>query len=335
MTLRTLLLALVASLAFASAAQAAATARIADPAGDAAGADVRSVTIEWDDAAVTVSIVYERPQRARRVDLLVSPASKDETNVNVRECDPDREGIFTVAVRGGNARLRLGQRGAAFEGETLEEDTLARYRFRAEELARAFAGIDPFACASGTADDDGFYGAFEGRTLKLTPATARSGLTAELRRRFGAAFTGSRRRAVRCPRRAISPAAEPGGRAEAICAFRFDLRRQYRMGTTFVSLESGRFAFSAFRSRRFPLTLRHCGVNDGSGRWHAPPGIGAGIEVWGQRVTCRRARHVALRWRGRRRVGRFRCRVIARGEEFVAVRCTARGGRVVRFEAGA
>ncbi|HEX2085895.1 MAG TPA: hypothetical protein VHF89_09450 [Solirubrobacteraceae bacterium] len=334
MTIRLALLLAVAAALLAAPAAHGATATIADPPGDARQ-DLRTLTIVWENDVLTITVTHAGDQAPQRLDLLVSPASRREHDPRVLECDPDREGVFNVTVRRGSTKLRLGRGGATIDGETRVDGATATHRFADRRLGSAFSGIDPFACASGDADGDGFYGAFDGRVLKLTPATARDGLTAELTRRFGDRFTGSPRRAVRCPRRALSPAVEPGARAEAICAFRFDVGRRYRMGTVFVSLESGRFAFGAFRSRTFPLSLRHCGVDDGAGGFHAPPGVGAGIEVWGQRVSCRRARRVALRWDGRRRVGRFRCAVTARGEEFVAVRCTARGRRVVRFEAGA
>jgi hypothetical protein len=76
-------------------------------------------------------------------------------------------------------------------------------------------------------------------------------------------------------------------------------------------------------------------MNDFTGGWHDPPGRGAYVEAWGRRVSCATARRSARSWRGRSRVLGFRCRPVNRGEEYLAVKCTKRGGRVVRVESGA
>ena len=62
--------------------------------------------------------------------------------------------------------------------------------------------------------------------IKPPSATAAAGLEAELTRRYGAAFAGSARRTLNCPRRAIQSTENPLADTEvlavtALCAFRF------------------------------------------------------------------------------------------------------------------
>ncbi len=46
-------------------------------------------------------------------------------------------------------------------------------------------GSDPFACVDGSAQEDWFYGAFDGKRIKLTAETAEEGIGRELGRRYG------------------------------------------------------------------------------------------------------------------------------------------------------
>ena len=72
--------------------------------------------------------------------------------------------------------------------------------------------------------------------------------------------------------------------------------------------------------------------------------VGAGVyDIQTRAVRCRTARRMVRRfWNGRWgrceptcRRGRFRCRDRQTGDEVAVMRCTAAGGRVVRFTYGA
>ena len=213
-------------------------------------------------------------------------------------------------------------------------------------LGRAAPGAsDPFACASGSADEDAFYGSLTGRLLKLTPRIGADALARELARRFGSRFTSSPRRQVRCPRRGILKATErsddrPGMAAHALCNFEFrQTATTIRAGSASVVLASGVPQITDFASRKRASALESCGIfgdhGAGSLRWGAPPVFGFFIEVWAQRVPCLSARPIARGWNGNRAFRGYRCQVVERRYEFSAVRCTRAGKRVVRWETGA
>jgi hypothetical protein len=74
-------------------------------------------------------------------------------------------------------------------------------------------------------------------------------------------------------------------------------------------------------------------------RWLEPPFPpnfgGAFLEAWAQRVPCSAARKIAMGWNGKRSYRGYGCIITKRAYEFLAVRCTRRGGDVVRWETGA
>ena len=84
---------------------------------------------------------------------------------------------------------------------------------------------------------------------------------------------------------------------------------------------------------------RECGTTDFSGRWLLAPFPasfgGASMSVWARRTGCRTARRVARSAAAGKRTRGFRCRTTRTGCEFLAERCTARGGRIVWYETGA
>lgn len=315
------------------------TARVADPAGDLPASfeqrtDVTGVSVAWD-GRLTVSMTFA--QRATTYDfaLLVSSRALREHDPRAEDCEPSARERFEVAYdEEGVARLRV----PGIEGSLASSDSdlglaHATYVFDSPTLARVFASSNPFVCVAGDAGDgDHVFGAFEGKVLKLTSASADAAIRAELTRRYGAAFTDSPRTSVRCPARFITrrDGAVP---ATATCAFSFEYGARYRMGNAYVHLDHGVPQLDPLLTRSFPRSLRYCGITSFEGGWRDPPLQGAFLEAWGQRVSCATARRVAMRWRGKPRVLGFRCRYTTRGYEFAALRCT-RGRRVVRFETG-
>jgi hypothetical protein len=308
---------------------------VADPAGDSAGSDVREVSVVWD-GGLLVAVTYAQAPRSPRLSLLVSSAAKDEHDPAVAECDPALNGTVSVTVADHAAELVAGRE--RLTAEPRWDGLTVRYVFPAPRSVKP----DAFACLGGSADGDGVYGAFAGRTLKLTPQSAREGARAALARRYGTRFTRSSRVTVRCLQRAIAAAIEEvedgvSEAARAGCAFEFRLGGgTYRAGQLAIFLANGVPQPADVFSRTFPLGLRSCGTTDFSGRWLMPPFPpdfgGASMSVWAQRVDCVTARRVARRPGGRRG---WRCVTTNTGYEFVAVRCTRPGGRVVRIESGA
>jgi hypothetical protein len=324
----------------ATSASAAATAHVVDPTGDVgysfdAQADVTAADVRWDDAKLTVALTYAAPPSSTDLDLLVSSAAGKEDDPAERTCDTEVLEAFRVRAQGGSATLTIPDVDGSLTAQGVWSGTTITYIFSAPVLVRAWTTdrVDPFACLEGASGDDRFFGAFDGKVLKLTPEAMAAAVVAEARRRYGARGDAW----ARCPWQGISdeyPDADGNpGPATAFCAFEHRTGTALRSGSTSVYLASGVPRFLRFGAVRLPATYRSCGAYDG--RWRMPPIFGAGMELWAQKVPCISARRVALRWRGRSRVGSYRCRVLRQGEEYVKVRCTRPGGRVVRWEAGA
>ena len=321
----------LALLATAPAAAGAATLRISDPAGDApptfnAATDLTALSVVWDGTYTVSATFAERPSTLT-LDVIASEASRSESDPSVEECHPRAPDVVTVIGTNDGGSLEISGVEGRIEVPSRWEGATVTYEFRDERLTRELASRDPFACGSGTAGEDRFYGVFDGKVGKLTPATAAAALRGEVARRFA----GEAPRA-RCPRRTITPEVD-GTKAGAFCAFTVDDGARYRMGYASVSLDSGVPQVSGLTSRTFPDARRFCGTTDFTSGWTQGPVLGASMSAWAERVSCRTARRVASRWRGRPRLMGFRCRRTRVGEEFVAVRCT-RGRQVVRFESG-
>lgn len=341
--MRTVLVTLALCLLLPSTA-AATTAWVEDPVDDVGYSfgqvtDIQRVQVVWDQA-LTVSVTYRGQPRSLAMDLLSSAASRDEHDTAVEECDPDMADSLTVQARDGAATLTVPYIEGSLTVPAQVAGPVVSYRFESPALTRAFApGVrDPFACVDGSADGDEFYGAFDGKTLKLTPSTVAAAMRAELRRRYnptGALF-------VDCPRSYIAEATGPDDEpanmaARSLCAFQVPRGRTYRMGYASVFLAAGVPQFTDWSSRSFATSLRFCGTAAYGRRMVWRRGLGEGgasVSAWAQRTSCRTARRVAVRWRGRGRVMGFRCKTTSSAHEFIAVRCT-RGQRVVRFESGA
>jgi hypothetical protein len=110
-----------------------------------------------------------------------------------------------------------------------------------------------------------------------------------------------------------------------------------------VSLAAAALAAAMLASVADAAPIRECGnFPDANGRWTYDSIRGAGIyNVTTRRVRCARARDIVRHIRFGRRApfrphypGWF-CRYVHRAYESVDIRCTASGGRVVRWQAGA
>jgi hypothetical protein len=338
--LRALPVAVALALAVPSASASAATAHVVDPAGDVgysfeAQADVTAADVRWDDATLTVAITYAAPPPSTDLSLLVSSAAEEEDEPGTLACDSEVLEAFQIRARDGGATLTVADVEGALTAQGVWSGTTITYTFSAPALVRAWTTdrVDPFACLEGTSGDDRFFGAFDGKILKLTPEAMAAAVVAEAHRRYGA----GRDSWARCPRQGISGEyTDADGLprpATAFCAFEHRSGTALRSGSTSVYLASGVPRFLRFTAIRLPAAYRSCGAYDG--HWRKPPIFGAGMQVWARKVPCAAARRVALRGFGGSRVGAYRCRVLQRGEEYVKVRCTRPGGRVVRWEGGA
>jgi len=225
----------------------AATATITDPGNDFPPSfeqttDLVRLDVVWN-GTLSVSATYKEPPSSAALRLLVSAASKDEDDVTVKECDPQMVDSLTVTANSEQAVLEVSRVEGVLTAAPQWNGTTVSYSFSSPTLNQVFApGVsDPFACGSGSADEDDFYGSFAGKVLKLTPQTTAEALTRELARRYGSRLTTSPRRQVRCPRRGILKATEPsddspGMAARALCNFEFSqTARTTRAGSASVS----------------------------------------------------------------------------------------------------
>jgi hypothetical protein len=184
--------------------------------------------------------------------------------------------------------------------------------------------------------DDWFYGAFDGKRIKLTAATAEEGVGRELGRRFGT--TTQARMKVRCLARGKRRATADFV-AMRWCGFQAPVsRRRVAIGQMSIMLIAGVPETSDTFVQKFPRGTRECGTTDFSGGWLLAPFPasfgGASMSVWAKRTGCRAARRVALSATAAKRRG-FRCRTMRSGYEYLAQRCTAHRGRIVWYETGA
>jgi hypothetical protein len=314
----------------------AATLRVADPAGDLSTfntpSDLTALSVVWDQGALVYTATFSERPRTLTLDVIVSEASNSESDPSVHECEPGADDVVTMIGTNDGGNLEVYGVDGRLEVPSEWDGATVTYRFRHPTLDREFARRDPFACGSGTAGEDQFYGVFDGKVGKLTSAAARGAVLAEVRRRYGEG-----RIDANCPRRTIVAEGQPVDDARqytaaAFCSF---TRRgpRNRLGFASVSLEAGVPKVTGISSRTYPRSLQFCGINDFSSGWRQPPVLGASTMAWGRRTSCRTARRVALRWRGRSRVMGFRCRRVLRGAEFSAVRCR-RGRALVYFETG-
>ena len=330
----------IVALAAAPAATAApAHAHIADPADDVPYSfetqpDLTAIDVAWTDHLV-IQATYAAPPPSPDLSLLVSAAARAELDPDVERCDPDMADSFTVEADANGATFSDPYIEGTLTAPPVWQGTTVAYTFSSPTLVRKFNtnGSNPFVCLDGAAQDDWFYGAFDGKRIKLTEEAAEQGVRSELGRRYGSAAES--RAQARClargKRRATSDFV-----ASWWCGFQAPVnRRTVAIGQMSIVLIDGVPETSDYFVKKFPRGTRECGTTDFSGKWLIAPFPenfgGASMSVWAKRTGCRTARRVA---RYGRRAG-FRCRVTRTGYEFLAERCRGRGGRIVWYETGA
>lgn len=225
--------------------------------------DVVTVSADWSDATLTVTVEYIDPPPTRRLSLLIS----DELAIgDARRCSRYGTTWLALEVRSdGTAQLELPTEDVVppTTGAWDESGTLVVYSFSDPALARALDGagaIDPFVCLSGNADGDVLLGAFDGRLLRIAPEAAVRRARAALTGRYGRRFTASARRWLTCPRSGISPASYDAY-ASASCSFRFRERPgSDRAGTVVLDLVAGVLEpRKAVHSTQISTRLARCG----------------------------------------------------------------------------
>jgi hypothetical protein len=110
-----------------------------------------------------------------------------------------------------------------------------------------------------------------------------------------------------------------------------------------LSLAATALAMAMLAGLAQAAPIRECGnYPSENNHWTYRSIRGAGIgNVTSRRIACAEARHIVLHVRfGRRAPYRphypgWSCRYVRQGYEFADIRCTASGGRVVRWQAGA
>lgn len=251
----------------AAASGQSATASIPDRLGDNGASftqeptDVTHLHIVWDGSVLTVRLTYARPPASYRLALLLSDTN-DQTS-DAQTCDDSAADRIQITADGaGQATLEMPFIEGQLRSAGVPADITITYSFSHPEMTTYIArGNDPFTCVQGNADGDDLYGAFAGKTLKLTPQGAQAALAAALGRRFGAAFTRASRRWVKCPKEEIIPATETFS-AFIICELEFGRGGRYRSGWTRALILGGRYDVTSHLhvGKPYRKTLRSCPI---------------------------------------------------------------------------
>jgi hypothetical protein len=326
-----------------AAAAAPAHAHVTDPADDVPysfedQADVTAIDVAWTDHLV-VQVTYAAPPPSPDLSLLVSSAARSELDPDVDVCDPDMADSFTVQADADGATFQDPYIEGTLTAPPVWVGTTVTYTFSSPTLVRKYNtnGSDPFACVDGSAQQDWFYGAFDGKRIKLTADAAEEGVGRELARRYGSSAQAGMK--VRCLARGKRQATSDFV-AMRWCGFEAPVsRRTVAIGQMSIMLIAGVPEAGHVFVKKFPRGTRECGTTDFSGRWLLAPFPanfgGASMSVWAKRTGCRTARRVARSAVAAKRRRGFRCRTTRAGHEFLAERCKARGGRIVWYETGA
>lgn len=347
---RTCLAVLTAGLvaaALAAPASAAVTATITDPAGDvpAGAADATQVRLVWDQAAtLTIAITYA----ARPADpgFLVSAAPRAANELDTGRppfCTVYDDPLEVVDLANGSARLSQVTSFISIDAPGQWAGSTVTYTFTDPDLARRLAkGEDELVCLDGTiGGKDRISGAFDDKTLQLTPAVVRGAVQDRLAEKYGAAYTGSSRRTTTCPEHGRLEEERKNyvlkERAGALCTYAFTSGSRYRTGFALVSLVAGVPQMTITASREYPRSIRDCGraalVRGRLRGWTAGFPAKVWVHAWGEKVPCGTARKVADDVVHGRERG-FRCTTVKSTKNVLSVRCAKPGGRVVRIEAG-
>lgn len=335
------------ALAMPSSAHGAATASIADPAGDvpysfSEQVDVIETTVNWTDHLV-VRVTYAAPPPSPRLRLLVSAAALDELDTAALECDADATDAFTITAD---------TEGATFEDASVQgrltsppawTGNTVTYTFRSPTLTRKFNAdrSDPFVCLDGLAGEDDFAGTFDGKAAQLTTPVVENGIRKHVDTRYGVGYRTSTK--VRCISRGARKPFEGDEYSDATpamrwCAFEARLRRGAKtvFGGGAVYLANGATRVMYSYAQGYPNGTRDCGTTDFGGKWLLAPFPenfgGASMSVMAKRVSCRSARRVARRYG--RSTGAFRCVVTKSRHEYRRSKCTTSRGHAVWVETG-
>jgi hypothetical protein len=318
--------------------------------------DLTRAEAHYDDASGTLrlSLTYNKPAAEVAAPPSLNVVFSDEETADLRACDIAPLDAFEMHadVLYGPASVELyGYEGELrSDGQLSEDQRTVTYAF----AHAALAGRNLW-CVSGASGADRFKFFFAGHEpTRLTPRNAQAALRAELGKRFGESFTGSRRSWLKCPKEEIIPASEPdeygpGRVAFAICEFQFRQGARYRGGGASVNLIQGQLVVSDLGSTTYTKTLRACSIRPDLRRYDV---LNRRLAVSGM-LRSRSGRcydNSAAMWRdlhgkrpGIRRVGLhgtnragfearvvFRCRLTQNGHRYTA-RCANRLGDKFRY----
>ena len=230
------LLALALGLAMSATAQAqAATASLDDPVGDAA-TDATNVGVTWDGTTLTLAATFATPPpTSSTLDVL---ASESVSLRDDQRCAADAEQTLRIKATGDTARLTSGDLDDALVASAVRSGNVVTFAFASAELTDLLAAEDPFACLSGSAGGDLFFGAFDGKLLRITSGAVADALSAALSERFGSSFDDVRRPWLKCPRQQIQ-AETRQDYASAFCRFEFRSGGRFHGGGVAFILVSG------------------------------------------------------------------------------------------------
>lgn len=250
-------LALGAILAVPLGAQAA-TATIGDPPRDvaASGPDLTSVQVTWDGTALVLAMTFAAPSLGS-VDVLVS-----ET-VSLRDdqrCAANAAVSLRIKVTGDTARLTAADLGEPLVAPAVRSGSTVTFSFTAPELSELLTEDDPFACLSGSAGADSFFGAFDGKVLQITPEAALDALKRVLSVRFGRRFDDARRPWLMCPRQQILAETREFF-ASAACRFEFRAGSRFHGGDVDLMLASGVLEPRRMSSNAYTKQVHDCGLS--------------------------------------------------------------------------
>lgn len=223
-----------------------ASANLVDPVGDngqsfgQSPTDVVRIAVAWSVDTLTLSLTYKETPPSSKFAMVVTDRADNDLQ-ETDNCAPnDADSLRITGTASGTATLTQAFINGNLKADASVVGNTTSYAFSHPTLtAYIRRGNDPFTCVSGNVDGDHFFGAFQGKALRLTSANATAGLRQALEAHFKAVFTNATRKWLTCPRQELIPAS---GNSSAVAACEFEFGRSggiYHGGSTSMYLADG------------------------------------------------------------------------------------------------
>lgn len=166
-----------------------------------APSDVLRVTVDWNGTSLVIAAVYAAPPRSRKFSLFLRPHGDERDRWS---CALKYVPAIDIVTRGDHSKAYLSvapvHGSLAADAVWSADGTSVTYTFSSPVLTERLDDRSVLVCVSGFADDDYFFGSFDGMVLHLTPATALDALRRELTKTYGSRFSNAPRPTLSCPK---------------------------------------------------------------------------------------------------------------------------------------